>query len=164
MKKYYIPIREFYKSEPPEKLTKKEAKAFLKKWGLKWHWDKFFGDGDIECFCGNVFSNASKGRVLTKGNIDIIKEKDAPLKVGFWNGSLIIRHGGQEEWYLQDENDCYTIPNPKYTDCPVCDVVYQIGYWRTCEPLWMRILEDLGYPNFKVRRILRKIARKGNKL
>lgn len=47
----------------PIKITDEEAKEIIKKYGLKWRWDKDIKQADIKCPCGEWFSNPSRGMV-----------------------------------------------------------------------------------------------------
>lgn len=47
----------------PAKLSEKEAKLIMKKYGLHWSWDSTIDQADIKCACGEWFSNPSYGMV-----------------------------------------------------------------------------------------------------
>ena len=58
----------------PKKYSRKEAKKLMKQYRLKWTWDSTLGEGDIQCFCGEWFSNPVHGFVISYplyDNIDI---------------------------------------------------------------------------------------------
>ena len=52
----------------PKRMTKKEAKHFMKRYKLIWEWDSMLNEGDVQCFCGEWWSNPIHGMVRLKDN------------------------------------------------------------------------------------------------
>lgn len=225
--------------DQPKKYSRKEAKKLMKEYGLKWTWDKLLEEGDIQCFCGEWFSNPTHGFVITYGlfeNINLTKfVRDPRFPIGrplyrapdgwdsptrWWLKTFFNKE--EYEDYIKDkvtfcgphktfdeiwENTSYpksdeegvnfrnqpvghtwrsifadqdglygkykdiigdddlkdpkefknyekvislgfyTTPNPNLMECPICEIVHSIGYWRTCIPFRYKIREKLRYRN-----------------
>ena len=222
----------------PKKYTRKEAKKLMKDYKLKWFWNKSLEEGDIQCFCGVLFSNPIHGYVISyplyenidpghfvndpkfpvgrplfrvpdqhptkwwwrtyfnkeeyeefikdkvtvsgerhltfdelwekytypKTNLDIIEMKNG--KIGHVYRSITPNEDalyGHYKGLITDEEfkkfddikaaeyekvislGMYTTPNPDLMQCPICEIVNSLGYWRTCIPLRYRIREILKF-------------------
>ena len=230
----------------PKKYSRKEAKKLMNEYNLKWTWDSTLGEADIQCFCGEWFSNPTHGFVISYplyGNIDITKSVKNP---NFPNGRPLYKvpdvyptnwwwrtYFNKEEYveYIRDkvsatgshtsfdeiwekykypvvESDIekfknkpvghvyrsklpnkealykkykdlltdeefkinekenisnyekvislglYTTPNPNLIQCPICEIVNSIGYWRTCIPLRYKIKENIRFKHYKLYKFL----------
>ena len=91
----------------PEQLSKKEAKIIMKKYGLRWRWDKTIHQPDIQCACTEWFSNPSYGYVKE------LELTDSDEKTGFKTFATKTLGTTDEDDLVAINSDL--IRKPKYT-------------------------------------------------